>query len=60
MLKFKVSTGVVKKSNQLLINSNKLRGVFYNIGNKFVLTNSDDYDEASEILARNFIKSTLI
>lgn len=56
MKKFKVSTGVVKKANQLLINSNKLQSVFYNIGNKFILTSPSDYSIVKEILNRNFIR----
>jgi hypothetical protein len=56
MKTFKVSTGVIKKANQLLINSNKLEGVFYNIGNKFILTKHFDYYEAKKILERNYIK----
>ena len=60
MVNFKVSTGLVKKTNQLLINSNKLKSVFYNIGNKFVLTNSEDIVEAQKILSRNYIRVSVI
>jgi hypothetical protein len=55
MTVFTVSTGLIKKSNQLLIDSNKLNSVFYNIGNKFVLTNPDDLAIAKLVLNRNYI-----
>ena len=56
MTNFKVSTGLVKQTNRLLINSNKLNSVFYNIGNKFVLTSPSDMDTVKDILDRNFIR----
>jgi hypothetical protein len=58
MKKFTVQTGLVKKANQALVNSNKLKHVFYNIGNKFIC-NSEDYSDVKEILKRNFIKINL-
>jgi len=60
MVNFKVSKGLVKKTNQLLINSNKLKSVFYNIGNKFVLTNKKDIVEVDKILTRNYIRISII
>ena len=55
MRKFTVSVGQVKHSNRAIINSNKLKHVFYNIGNKF-LCNPEDYSEIVEILDRKMIK----
>jgi hypothetical protein len=60
MAVFSVSTGVIKKANQLLINSNKLTSVFYNVGKKFVLTNAKDLTIAKDILSKNFIKVTVL
>jgi len=51
---FTVSTGVVKKANQVLINSNKLTSVFYNIGKTFNVA-IKDIPEVSKILDRNII-----
>jgi hypothetical protein len=59
MKKFTVQTGLVKKANQALINSNKLKFVFYNIGNKFIC-NSEDYSDVVEILDRKLIKVSLV
>ena len=59
MLKFKVSTGVVKKANSLLINSNKLNNVFYNVGKTFIIQ-KEDLSEVKKILSRNFIKVSVI
>ena len=58
MKKFTVSPSLRKKANQLLINSNKLSHVFYNVGNIF-LVNSADYSECKKILDRNLIKVSL-
>jgi FixJ family two-component response regulator len=55
MKKFTVSIGQVKKANQAIINSNKLKNVFYNIGNKF-LCNPEDFSDICEILDRKMIK----
>jgi hypothetical protein len=55
MRKFTISVGQVKKANQAIINSNKLKHVFYNIGNKF-LCDPKDYSEIVEILDRKMIK----
>jgi len=55
MKKFTVQAGLVKQANRLLVNSNKLENVFYNIGNKF-LCNDNDLSEIKTILKRNFIK----
>ena len=57
---FSVSVGVIKKANQVLINSNKLKSVFYNVGKKFILTNSNDLATAQELLDREFIKITIL
>tara|TARA_R110000803_G_scaffold78915_1_gene144258 strand:+ start:1428 stop:1622 length:195 start_codon:yes stop_codon:yes gene_type:complete len=51
---FTVSTGVVKNANRLLINSNKLNNVFYNVGKTFTI-NDKDMSEVKKILTRNFI-----
>lgn len=59
MKKFTVSTGLRKKANQLLINSNKLSNVFYNTGKVF-LVNASDYSECKKILERNYIKVSLV
>lgn len=59
MKKFTVSSGLRKKANQLLINSNKLSNVFYNTGNVF-LVNASDYSECKKILERNYIKVSLV
>ena len=55
MRKFTVSVGQVKHANRAIVNSNKLKHVFYNIGNKF-LCNPEDYSEICEILERKMIK----
>jgi hypothetical protein len=55
MRKFTVSVGQVKHANRAIINSNKLKHVFYNIGNKF-LCNPEDYSDIVEILDRKMIK----
>ena len=60
MTVFSVSTGLVKQANTLLINSNKLKSVFYNVGKKFILTNSNDLATAQELLDREFIKITIL
>ena len=59
MVKFKVQTGLVKRANKALVNSNKLKFVFYNIGNKFIV-NSDDLSDCIDILDRKMIKVNLI
>ena len=59
MKKFTVSTGLIKTSNKLLVNSNKLSNVFYNTGNIF-LVNPSDYSECKKILERNYIKVSLV
>ncbi len=55
MRKFTVSVGQAKHANRAIINSNKLKHVFYNIGNKF-LCNPEDYSDIVEILDRKMIK----
>lgn len=55
MKKFTVSVGQVKHANRAIVNSNKLKHVFYNIGNKF-LCNPEDYSDIVEILDRKMIK----
>jgi len=58
-INFTVSTGVVKNANRLLINSNKLNNVFYNVGKTFTV-NSKDMSEIKKILTRNFINLRVI
>lgn len=60
MTVFSVSKGLIKQSNQILINSNKLNSVFYNIGKKFILTDSKDLSTAKELLERNFINVKIL
>jgi len=60
MTVFSVSKGLVKQSNQILINSNKLNSVFYNVGKKFILTDSKDLSTAKELLKRNFINVKIL
>ena len=55
MRKFTISVGQIKHANIALINSNKLKHVFYNVGNKF-LCNPEDYSDIVEILDRKMIK----
>lgn len=55
MKKFTVATGFAKQANIALINSNKLKNSFYNIGNKF-LCNENDFPTVCEILDRKMIK----
>jgi hypothetical protein len=59
MKKFKVQIGLVKRANKALINSNKLKHVFYNIGNNFIV-NNEDLSDCIEILDRNMIKVNVI
>jgi hypothetical protein len=54
MIEFKVSTGLIKRTNQLMIDSNKLENVFYNIGNKFKI-HPVDMEQVDKILTRNYI-----
>ena len=56
---FTVSTGVVRNANRLLINSNKLNNVFYNVGKTFTV-NQKDMGEIRKILKRNFINLKLV
>ena len=56
MTKFTVSSGLVRKANEAIVNSNKLKNVFYNIGNKF-LCSPEDYGTICELLERKMIKS---
>ena len=59
MRKFKVEIGLRKQANKALMNSNKLKHVFYNTGNTFIV-NSDDLSDCVEILDRKMIKVNLI
>jgi hypothetical protein len=59
MRKFKVEIGLRKQANKALMNSNKLKHVFYNTGNTFIV-NSDDLGDCVEILDRKMIKVNLI
>jgi hypothetical protein len=55
MKKFKVQVGFAKNANRVLINSNKLKNVFYNTGQTF-LVHPSDFSDVVEILERNMIK----
>jgi hypothetical protein len=55
MRKFTISVGQVKQANNSIVNSNKLKHVFYNIGNKFIC-NEDDFGTIIDILDRKMIK----
>ena len=55
MRKFTVSVGQVKQANISIVNSNKLKHVFYNVGNKFIC-NEDDFGTIIDILDRKMIK----
>jgi hypothetical protein len=59
MRKFKVEIGLRKQANKALMNSNKLKHVFYNTGNTFIV-NSDDLGDCIDILDRNMIKVNVI
>jgi hypothetical protein len=59
MRKFKVEIGLRKHANKALMNSNKLKHVFYNTGNTFIV-NSDDLGDCIEILDRKMIKISLV
>jgi len=59
MKKFKVPQGFRKQANKALINSNKLKHVFYNTGNTFIV-NSEDLGDCIDILDRNMIKVNVI
>jgi len=59
MKKFKVEIGLRKQANKALMNSNKLKHVFYNTGTTFIV-NSDDLSDCIEILDRNMIKISLV
>jgi len=59
MIKFKVEIGLRKQANKALMNSNKLKHVFYNTGNTFIV-NSDDLGDCIEILDRKMIKISLV
>ena len=52
---FRTSVGLIKAANQAMINSNKLKHTFVNIGNKFVVEKSD-MTEIRKILDRKFIR----
>jgi len=52
---FRTSVGVIKAANQAMINSNKLKHTFVNIGNKFII-NKSDMSEVKKILDRKFIR----
>ena len=59
MKKFTVELGLRKQANQALVNSNKLKNVFYNTGNTFIV-NSNDLSDCKEILERKMIKISLV
>jgi hypothetical protein len=59
MKKFTVEIGLRKQANKALINSNKLKHVFYNTGTTFIV-NSEDLGDCIDILDRNMIKVNLI
>ena len=53
---FTVQVGSIRKANEAIVNSNKLKNVFYNIGNKFIC-NPEDYGTIVELLERKMIKT---
>jgi hypothetical protein len=59
MKKFTVEIGLRKQANQALVNSNKLKNVFYNTGNTFIV-NSEDLGDCIDILDRKMIKVNVI
>jgi len=59
MRKFTVELGLRKQANQALVNSNKLKNVFYNTGNIFIV-NPKDLSDCKEILKRKMIKISLV
>jgi len=59
MLVFTVSKGLVKEAHQAIINSNLLSGVFYQINQKFILTNQEDFKIVKKLLKKELITPTL-
>ena len=59
MKKFIVYPSVRLQAHKLLINSNKLKHVFYTAGNVFLI-NPEDLETCSKILENKFIKLKLI
>jgi hypothetical protein len=59
MKKFKVYPSLRIQANKLLVNSNKLKHVFYNTGNIFLI-NPEDLSMCKNILGNNCIKINLI
>lgn len=59
MKKFTVEIGLRKQANQALVNSNKLKNVFYNTSNTFIV-NPNDLSDCKEILDRKMIKMNMI
>jgi hypothetical protein len=59
MKKFTVYPSVRLQAHKLLINSNKLKHVFYNTGKTFII-NSEDLDTCYTILENKFIKLKVI
>ena len=59
MKKFKVYPSLRIQANKLLVNSNKLKHVFYNTGNIFLI-NPEDLSTCKNILGNNCIKINLI
>jgi hypothetical protein len=59
MRKFTVELGLRKQANQALVNSNKLKNVFYNTGNTFIV-HPKDLSDCKEILDRKMIKVNVI
>ena len=59
MKKFTVEIGLRKQANQALVNSNKLKNVFYNTGNTFIV-NPNDLSDCKKILDRKMIKMNMI
>lgn len=59
MIKFEVYPSVRLQAHKLLINSNRLKNVFYCTGNTFII-NPVDLPRCKEILTRRMIKLKVV
>ena len=59
MIKFEVYPSVRLQAHQLLINSNRLKHVFYNTGNTFLIDPAD-LSRCKEILTKRMIKLKVV
>lgn len=59
MIKFEVYPSVRLQAHQLLINSNRLKNVFYCTGNTFLI-NPADLPRCKEILTKRMIKLKVV